>query len=118
MDKTMAKEEWLAKGRSLFGDNMLQWKFRCPGCGHVQMPEEFRQYKDKGATPDSARCECIGRYSGGKSWTDAAQSTPGPCDYAGYGLLNICPVGVVDGDKTIYAFDFAVDKEVAHSSPA
>jgi len=104
----ISKEEWLAKGKELFGEDMLAWKFVCPGCGHVQTPEEFRQYKDQGATPSSATNECIGRYSRGKSWAfKNPRKTGGPCDYAGYGLLNICPVKVIDaGDKEIYSFAF------------
>lgn len=66
----MTHEEWVAKGKALFGDDMLKWKFVCPGCGHVQTPEDFRAFKDKGATPDSARNECIGRYTTGGSWIE------------------------------------------------
>ena len=105
---TMTKEEWLAKGRELFGENFEEWKFICPGCGHVQTIADFRQYKDQGATPNSATCECIGRYAGGKSWTDKnPRKTGGPCDYAGYGLLRISPVHVVDGGKKTHSFAFA-----------
>ena len=105
---TMTGEEWLAKGKQLFGDDMTKWRFVCPGCGHVQAVEDFRQYKDQGASPDSARQECIGRYSGGKPWAfKNVRKLGGPCDYAGYGLLNICPVKVVDekGDHWCFAFD-------------
>ncbi len=80
----------------------------CPGCGHIQAVEDFRQYKDQGAGPNSATCECIGRYSDGKSWTnDNPRKNGGPCDYAGYGLLRISPVTVMDGEKVIRSFAFA-----------
>ena len=103
----MTFKEWVEKGEKLFGKDMLKWEFVCPGCGHVQKVEDFRQYKDKGAKPDNAYCECIGRYSGGKSWMNDKQSKPGPCDYAGYGLLNICPVLVVKDDgKEVSSFAF------------
>ena len=104
---TMTKQEWEAKGKALFGEERMQWRFVCPGCGHIQTAEDFRIYKDKGATPNSVTCECIGRYAGGKSWANESSKKPGPCDYAGYGLLNICPVAVVDGGKTIYSFNFS-----------
>lgn len=102
--KEMTRDEWLSKGRDLFGEDMKQWQFVCPGCGHVQLVEDFRQYKEQGATPDSARNECIGRYSKGRSW--AFEKKGQPCDYAGYGLLNICPVKVVDGEKVMWCFGF------------
>jgi len=105
---TMTKEEWMAKGKELFGENFEEWKFVCPGCGHVQTIADFRQYKDQGSSPNSATCECIGRYSGGKSWFfDNLRRTGGPCDYAGYGLLCISPITVLDGDKEIHSFAFA-----------
>ena len=102
----MTKEAWLTKGKELFGPDMTIWEFVCPGCGHIQKVEDFRQFKDRGASPDSAYCECIGRYSGGKSWANDKASKPGPCDYAGYGLLRISPVIVIDGDKEIHCFAF------------
>ena len=105
---TITKDEWLAKGKELFGDDYFKWRFVCPGCGHIQAVEDFRQYKDQGAGPNSATCECIGRYSDGKSWTnDNPRKNGGPCDYAGYGLLRISPVTVMDGEKVIRSFAFA-----------
>jgi len=101
----MTKEEWLEKGRELFGDNMFDWKFKCPNCGNVQRAEDFRPYKDQGATPEDAYFNCIGRYlpmpvgtlGDGKS----------PCDYTSGGLLCISPVTVEDGEKTLHVFEFA-----------
>jgi len=44
---------------------------------------------------------------GGKSWAnDNPRKTGGPCDYAGYGLLRISPVIVIDGERSIYSFAF------------
>ena len=101
----MTKEEWLAKGKELFGEDMFQWRFVCPGCGNIQSVNDFKQYKEKGASPNSASNECIGRYSDGNSWLNTGGKKQ-PCDYAGYGLLNICPVKVIDGEKKIYSFAF------------
>ncbi len=108
----MTKEEWEAKGKELFGKDYMEWRFVCPGCGHIQAVKDFRQYKEQGANPNSATCECVGRYSGGKSWMrDNPRKTGEPCDYAGYGLLRISPVTVVDNDKEIHTFAFAESKE-------
>ena len=107
----MTKADWIDKGKKLFGEDQMKWEFVCPGCGHVQKVDDFKQYKDHGAHPASAYQECIGRYTGGASWTYGGKTGKlpkgGPCDYAGYGLLRISPVTVVDEDgKEILAFAF------------
>ena len=107
----MTHDEWLARGTELFGDDPLKWRMVCPGCGHVQTPEDFHPFNDRGATPDSARQECIGRYTGGRSW--AFDGGEGPCDYAAYGLFCIAPVQVTTPDgktHSCFAFDDGVYK--------
>ena len=103
----MTKAEWLAEGKGLFGDDMLRWRFVCPSCGHVQAPEDFRQYADQGATPDTARFNCIGRYDGHIT-VDAFQGPgTGPCNYTSGGLICIAPILVIDEDGCTYrSFDF------------
>lgn len=109
---TMTKDEWVAEGTRRFGSDQHQWAFVCPGCGHTQSVADFAPFKDNGATPDSARKECIGRYAGGKSWANDRQSKPGPCDYASYGLFNISPITVTDGDKQFSSFAFGPSEKV------
>jgi hypothetical protein len=97
--------EWRQLGIKLFGVEEDEWRFVCPGCGHVQAIKDFRPYATQGATPDSARQECIGRYTGGRSWL--FDGGPGPCDYAGYGLFGLSPVVVVKPDgKEVQCFHF------------
>lgn len=102
-------EEWRKQGAKLFGEDMLHWYFKCPACGHIQCPEDFRKYKDKGAEPDSANHKCVGRYDGHGDvpmWSGKS-----PCNYTAYGLLNICPVLVIKEDGTeIRSFGFAEEK--------
>ena len=109
MEKKMTKEEWEKRGVELFGEDRFKWRFVCPGCGQVQSLEDFRKYKDRGATPDSATCECLGRYEGGNaSWLAGKVPASKRCDYAGYGLLRISPVTVVEDDgeeRMSFAFD-------------
>ncbi len=107
--KRMTYADWAAEGKKLFGDDIHKWKFKCPGCGHIQSVGDFEQYKDQGAKPDTATKECIGRYSGGKSWAfDNPKDTGGPCDYAAFGLLNISPIIVEMPDgKEVASFAFA-----------
>jgi len=99
----MTKDEWIAKGTELFGPDMLQWRFVCPACKHVQKVADLAPYKDQGATPDSATHNCIGRYDGHMNVDMGAGQ---PCNYTGYGLFNFCPILVKDGDKEIRCFAF------------
>jgi len=84
----------------------------CPICGNVASPEDFRQYKDLGATPNSAYCECIGRYCKGRRAFPNKKATVKPCDYAAYGLINLCKSAVIlhDGCKTP-VFEFAKEED-------
>lgn len=88
-NKSYTKEEWLAEGKKRFGEYYEDYKFRCPRCGNVASGQEF---KTAGAKPPAMCCECIGRYVKGKG-----------CDWAAYGLLDICTVHV-DGQPV---FEFA-----------
>lgn len=103
---TLTREEWIAEGTRLFGDDWLTWKFVCPVCGHVAAANDFREYRDKGTTPNSAYQSCIGRFITG---SPAAFGTPcvkpghGPCNYAAFGLLRLAPF-VVEG---VQVFGFA-----------
>lgn len=89
--KKYKKEEWLAEGKSLFGENFEDWKFVCPRCKRINTGKEF---KEAGAEPNSMYCECIGRYDKTKG-----------CDWAAYGLFDICNVEV-DGNPV---FEFAAE---------
>ena len=87
--KEYTKEEWIAEGKRLFGEAYEDWKFRCPKCGNVAYGEEFKKL---GVNANAIYCECIGRYIKGKG-----------CDWAAYGLFDICTVHV-DGRPV---FEFA-----------
>ena len=107
MDKIvmLTRDEWLQKGKELFGEDMLKWRFVCPSCGHIQTAEDFRLYKDQGASPDTAHFNCIGRLDG--HGDVEILSGKSPCNYTGGGLFNLNPVRVLDGDKVISSFAFA-----------
>ena len=104
-EEIMTKDEWMSTGKKLYGDDFMEWKFKCPSCGHIQTVKDFKQFKDKGATPDTARFNCIGRYDG---HGDVVLGTkPGPCNYTAGGLLNLNPIKITDGDKEYTSFAFA-----------
>ena len=109
--KDYTQEEWMKEGKRLFGEEFLNWKFKCPMCGNIQTPEEFRKFKDNGASPDSARQECIGRYLPKDKVTtafgDKNKKVKSPCDYASYGLFRIGHNIKLDNGKETVSFPFA-----------
>lgn len=110
-------EAWKAKARELFGDNFRDWRFQCPVCKHVASPRDF---KELGADPDGARRECIGRHLPKDKTRDAFgmqadgyAAVEQPCNYAGYGLIQLSPVRVKAGDVEIHCFAFAPSEAAA-----
>jgi hypothetical protein len=100
----MTKDEWVKLGTQLYGPNMMDWKFICPACGNIARPRDFYPYKDTGANPDTATHQCIGRYDG---HIQVVMGEGHPCNYTGYGLIDLCPVIVVDGEHESRCFAFA-----------
>jgi hypothetical protein len=103
--------EWQAEGERRFGPDLMKWRFVCPICGNIASIEDFRPHK--GATPNSATCECIGRYT----LFGDRKAGEKPCNYAGYGLFRLSPVRVILATgKEIHCFAFA--EAPATTSPA
>lgn len=104
-DTLLTLAAWIDTGTYLFGSNMLDWRFMCPSCGHVQTP---RQFQALGADVDLAYFNCIGRHDGVHNAVDIG-TKPGPCNYTGGGLFKLSPVMVLDPitEKTqrVFAFD-------------
>ena len=108
MKSEITEAEWNELGVRLFGDDRAKWQFVCPSCAHVQTIEDFRPFKDTGATPDSAWQECIGRYDGHMDRDAFGVKDGGPCNYAAYGLFRISPITVIkSGGLRLRVFAFA-----------
>lgn len=95
----MTREEWEAEGKRRFGDDIMQWKFVCPVCGHVASTQD---YKDVGASSAEVGFNCVGRHIEGSA-AAFMETKQGPCDYSGGGLFKLNPLEV-DGGKF---FNFA-----------
>lgn len=74
------------KGKQLFGNDLMEWKFVCSSCGNIQSPKDFKDYQHKGATPSSAYWNCIGRYKGTRNEIFSKKQ---PCNYSSGGLFNV-----------------------------
>lgn len=51
--------QWREQAKTLFGDDILNWKFKCPQCGHVS---SLREFKDAGIDPHLATGNCASRF--------------------------------------------------------
>lgn len=109
--KKLTRDEWFALGQKLYGEEVEDWKVRCPMCGRVNQLKEFKEAGSKG--PDNAFVECIGRYTGQGS-PDKADGNG--CNWAAYGLFGIprdekYEVTFEDG-HTLQCFPFADDPDM------
>lgn len=106
--RTLTHAEWKAEGAHRFGDDINNWRFICPSCGHIASVADYRAL---GASPGAIAFSCIGRFTDAPHEAFAGPGT-GPCNYAGGGLFAINPVTVVYSDgKEMNVFEFA---EAAH----
>lgn len=105
---------WRNEGIRLFGKDERNWKFKCPVCGNIQCAKDFKEYKERGASPSSAYSECIGRYAekGRKAFGGNKTNAPKqPCDYASYGFLKVSPVSIATPKGNIInVFEFQGEK--------
>ena len=103
-------DEWKAQGAKLFGENMKEWRFVCPVCGHVQTP---RMFHEAGLDPNWVTNQCFGRHlpkeqRGGFSKDHGNPDIKSPCDYAAYGLFKLAPIEVeFPGGERSECFGFA-----------
>ena len=106
---SMTHAEWCEKAVALFGIDPMEWRFVCPACGHVA---KVADWKRVGAPSIAAGFSCIGR------WMDKARDAfgtgPGPCNYAGGGLIGLNPWRVTLPDGVVIdVFSFDEPKEAA-----
>lgn len=98
---TMTAAEWQAEGVKRFGPDQMLWRFVCPSCGHVASVQDW---KNVGASERQVAFSCIGRHIEGSK---DIFGKPGPCNYAGGGLIGLNPVHVTEGNVVHELFAFA-----------
>lgn len=119
--RKLTQEQLRAEARARFGDNPLDWAFRCPHCGDVATGNDFskaltenpRTHRDgsKVSVSDIIGQECIGRLLGalnGPAGTDGGRGEASRgCDWVAYGLLcGPWEVVLADG-RSMWAFPLA-----------
>jgi hypothetical protein len=97
---TQFGKTWQTEGERLYGKDIMNWKFKCPKCGYIQTPQEF---KDNNIEPVRALSNCIGRHVEGIG-----------CDWAAGGLFRTMGKGRIIKDletnEQFEIFDFATDE--------
>jgi hypothetical protein len=94
--------EWQAEARRRFGDDPMNWRFVCPSCGHVA---SVGDWKAVGASEGEVAFSCVGRHIASSK---RMCEKPGPCNYAGGGLIGLNPVVITTAPgKTTRVFAFA-----------
>lgn len=116
---TLTHAQWLAEAEKRYGKSLRYARFRCPACGHAQSGEDFISL---GIEPEAAirylGFSCIGRVMDNPV-RDAFGAGPGPCNYAGGGLIGLNPICVKtdEDEKEYHVFDFA-DEPLADKRPS
>lgn len=105
--RKLTQDELMAEARDRFGDDPMKWAFRCPSCGDIATPADF---KDAGASPGMAGQECIGRHLGVLK-KPTPTNTRG-CDWAAYGLIRgpwevVLPAEGGKPERSVWGFPLA-----------
>lgn len=100
-------EQWKSEAKRRY-ESRNDIAFVCPVCKHRQTVGEFVAAGD--VNTRMAGFSCIGRLLPRHQTSDAFSGKPGPCSYAGGGLVQLNPIVVAMDDGTeFHAFDFADD---------
>jgi hypothetical protein len=89
--RTINLAEWQAEGVEKFGEDMHQWRFKCPVCEETQSFREFVNARIE--NPDAKfYFSCIGRWVKDRG-----------CDWTLGGLFRIHKTEVIDPEGTVIA---------------
>jgi hypothetical protein len=101
----MTQTEWRAEVERRFGPDPMGWRFRCCMCGTESTPADF---KARGAEPQRAAHECIGRLELERRQPDGLVPDLG-CDWHANGCFraaSVIEVTFPDGTSS-FAMPFA-----------
>ena len=109
--RKLTQTELLAEAKSAFGENPLDWKFRCPSCGDEANGHDFKEAGVKDVSAHLGR-ECIGRHLGaleGPPTRDGGRKiAKRGCDWCAYGLFHGPWTVALPGGGEIHCFPLAV----------
>jgi hypothetical protein len=109
--KTLNFKEWFEIGTKLYGDKIINWKFKCVMCKKSQTAKDFM---DAGIEWDKVDgyigFSCIGRVNGkGKPYLSGKniKKFPHGCDWTLGGLFVVAGLIIMKDGKEYRRFDFA-----------
>ena len=83
-------DEWRAKGKELFGEDIMNWKFVCPACNKISSGADFKEACSEIEYEHNMYYHCIGRHNG-KGVNGAEHTGEQPpefgCNWTAGGLL-------------------------------
>jgi len=88
------REEWIAKGTELFGEDMSDWKFKCKFCKGVQSVESIRKQVAEGI-----KSQRHGLLKKGDSIRPEKECYGEKCNYVAWGLIGTGIHVVSDSSK-------------------
>jgi hypothetical protein len=96
------EKEWKKIITERFGEDILDWKFRCPACGKITSGKEFKEAE---AEANDIFQKCIGNFTG-QGEPDPGNNQNG-CNWKAYGLFKLGDVVITDDGKEIDVFPIA-----------
>jgi len=90
----LSKEEWLEKGRELYGKDMEDWKFKCPNCGRIQSASSIREQMKKGE-----KSQRWGMLKKGDDFDPATSCFSPSCNWVSHGLFSTGILVIYDSSK-------------------
>jgi hypothetical protein len=108
----ITRDEWLARGKQLFGEDFKQWKFVCPVCSTPQSINDLLAAGVKNeVVANYIGFSCIGRFTEAKA--HKKNDPPGAgCDWTLGGFFSIHKVEVTDDQGKVHpVFEFATREE-------
>jgi hypothetical protein len=113
----LTQAELVAEARQRFGDNPLDWAFRCPTCSDVATGNDFskalaehpRTHRDGSpvGASDILGQECIGRTLGALEGEGSRGKASRGCDWSAFGLFRGPWEIVMPDGRSAYGFALA-----------
>lgn len=101
------EKEWKKKLSKMFGENVLDWKFKCPACGKITSGKEF---KEAGAQPNDIYQKCIGNFK--RQGKPDKENNENGCNWKAYGLFKLGDVVITEDGTEIDVFPIGCVEEV------
>lgn len=90
----LSKEEWLEKGKELYGEDTEDWKFKCSNCGRIQSGNSIREQMEKGE-----KSQRWGMLKKGDDFDPATSCFSPSCNWVSNGLFSTGILVIYDSSK-------------------